>query len=440
MLPRLIQNISRFIQTFSVEACLTSIRTRTAGDKLLSNMGWLGGSQVLGKLLRLATVIVVARLLSPSEYGLAAIVLATNEFILVLGRQGTVSKLIQVDADKLADTANTAYRINWILCIILFLLQLLIAHPVAEFYDNANLVLPIMALGFGYLIMPLGMVQAAFNIRANNLHVVARSDGLQMLVDAACTVILAILGFGVWALVLPKLIAIPVWVLVHQHYSDWRPGKHCGFRYWRQIVNYSKHIVGVDLLMTLRNNVDYLLVGKFLGVEALGIYYFAFNAGAGITLGLINAFSTAMYPYLCEVRNNHSKLRVRFLSGLKKIAWITIPIILLQSMLAPWYVPLVYGDKWAAAGAVPVLILICLSAITRPFAEASGQLLRAVGEPHIELAWNMIFTALLVIALMGGIAFGIAGVAASLLICHLVFLPMFSLWVMQHVFMDSINS
>ena len=124
-----------------------------------------------------------------------------------------------------------------------------------------------------------------------------------------------------------------------------------------------------------------------MSIEALGIYYFAFNAGLGISLGIITSIKSALLPHLCNARDNLSQFRSRYFSSLKTIALVIVPMVLLQSSLAPIYLPIVFGDKWI--NAIPVLMLICLSAIPRPFADSASQLLLAVDKPEIDLIWNV---------------------------------------------------
>lgn len=88
--------------------------------------------------------------------------------------------------------------------------------------------------------------------------------------------------------------------------------------------------------------------------------------------------------------------------------------------------------KWIPA--IPILILICLSAIPRPFADAASQLLVAIGKPYIDLRWNIIFTTMFAISLLIGVKWGVIGVAVSVLLVHAICLPLFTLWTTRYVF------
>lgn len=402
-------------------------------NRFLQNLAWLGGSQMLNRVVRLGTTATIARLLSPTDYGLAAVVLTAHEFINVFTRGGIVTKLIQAPESELEACNETAYWLNWILCGSLFVLQCVVAFPVSEFYGNRAIALPLIVMAFIYLMLPFACVQAALNIRENRLRVAATADSLQFISDCALTVIFALLGFGAWAIVLPKVLVAPIWVVINRENHSWRPSGKLTLTKTREIMQFGRHILGVELLSTARNHADYLLIGRFLGLEALGVYYFAFNAGLGISLSLIGAFNSALFPWLCAVNQDLDQLEKRFLQGLKTLSLIAVPIILLQCVSAPVYVPLVFGEKWIAAGALPVLIIICLSALPRPFAEAASQLTRALDQPRFDSQWNIIFTGILLMALLIGVQSGLLGVAIALLIAHLIAMPIFTLWTTRHL-------
>jgi len=400
-------------------------------SRFLRNLGWLGLSELFIRISRLAATVVLARLLSKYDYGLAALVLTTNEFVNVFTQNGIWDKLIQSDESDLKQLSQTAYCLNWIICGALFITQCLISIPVAWFYKDTQIILPICVMALVYLMIPISLVQASLTQRENRLHVMALANGLQISIDNILTIILAFCGLGMWAIVLPKVIVGPIWVIVHYFNNPWRPSKEFTLVNWQEIIRFGRSVLGVKLMNTLRNNLDYLIAGRFLGVEALGIYYFAFNAGLGISMSAINAVDSALFPHLCAARSDPAQFKERYFSSLRTIAWIVFPLVILQSSLAPIYVPIIFGQKWLAA--IPILILICLSAIPRPFANAASRVLWALDKPDWDLRWNLFFTTFFAIALLIGVNWGIIGVAAAVLIAHAIALPLYSIWVTRNI-------
>ncbi|MGL6341489.1 MAG: oligosaccharide flippase family protein, partial [Waterburya sp.] len=282
------------------------------------------------------------------------------------------------------------------------------------------------------LLLPHGLVQAALVQRENRLKAIAVVEMIQFSTDNILSLIFAIAGWGMWAIILPKLLVPPIWVYIMLKNHSWRPKLRFTTVGWGDLLRFGRNVLGVELLNNLRGNLDYLIVGRFLSIEALGIYYFAFNAGLGISLGIITSIKSALLPHLCDARDDLAQFKQRYFSSLKTISFIILPLVILQSSLAPFYVPIVFGEKWIPA--IPVLILICLSAIPRPFADSASQLLIAVDKPQIDLLWNVIFTVLFTISLLIGVQWQSIGVATTVLLIHAICLPLFAIWATQYVF------
>ncbi len=321
--------------------------------------------------------------------------------------------MVQATRAEVETVARTAYSMTWIVCGALVPIQAALALPIAWFYRDPRLALPIALMGLIYLATPLSNIQGAFMQREGRLGRIALTGAVQVIADNVLTAIFALCGLGMWAIILPKLLVAPIWTIGVRTGHAWRPSGGWSLVGWRDIAGFSRNVVGVELLTTVQANVDNLIVGSVLGVEALGLYYFAFNAGLGITLGLVNAFGTAVYPHLCEVRSDSAALADRYRRTLRTMGGILVPLILAQAILAPVYVPIVFGAKWVPA--IPVLMLICLSALPRPFANTCSQLLKAVGRPDIELRWQAGLTIVLIAGLLIGTSAGIVGVAAAVL-------------------------
>lgn len=397
----------------------------------IRNLRWLGLSGGVIRITRLLTTIVLARFLSSHDYGLAAIVLTVNDLIRVFTRNGIGARLIQVQEEKLESMAQAAYWLNWTLAISLFVIQCLAAFPLAWFYHDSGLILPICAIAVGLLLIPQGLVQAALIQRENRLKVIAIVEMVQFSTDNLLCLAFAIAGLGMWAIILPKILVPPIWVYVMLKNHSWRPKGRFSRQYWGELISFARNVLGVELLNTLRGNLDYMIVGAFLSVEALGIYYFAFNAGLGVSMGIITSIKSALLPHLCNARSDFLQFKARYFSSLKTIAIAIVSLVALQSSLAPLYVPIVFGEKWIPA--IPVLILICLSAIPRPFADSASQLLLVVDKPQIDLVWNVIFTILFAIALLIGVQWQSFGVAAAVFLIHAICLPLFTIWATRYV-------
>lgn len=414
-----------------IEQLSSKIRGKFS-SQFVRNISWLGLSELIPRVCRLGVVVVLARFLNSYDYGLAAIVLAVSEFTRVFMDFGVSAKIIQADSENVEELSNSGYWLNWVVFVSLFIVQILVAFPVSWFYSDSQLILPICVGGIPYLIWPWVAVKNALIQRENRLKITALHNTVQNSLSYILSAVLASQHFGLWSIVLPGLLVAPIGALIYHVNHDWKPTSGFTTHRWGEIVSFGKNILGGQLLTAVRNNLDYLIVGRFLGIEQLGIYFFGFNAGLGISLSVIGALGTATFPYFCEVRSELAKLKQRYQNSLKTIAFVIVPLVLLQVSLAPIYVPILFSPKWVVA--VPVLMLICLSAIPRPFAGAASQLLIAVGKPHLVLRWDVSFSVLFLVALLIGVQWQAVGVAAAVLIVHLIAMPLFTLWATYSVF------
>jgi PST family polysaccharide transporter len=404
-------------------------------NPFLRNVGWLGGAELVNRVFRLVTTVTLARMFSREDYGLMAVIYTTFEFANVFTLRGGIgAKIIQADDKDVKVIADTSYWLNFILCGTIFLVQCIAAFPIARFYDNNQLILPLCAAALTYLMIPFFLINNALIERENRLKITAICNATHSLFSNSITVLLAFLGMGIWSIVWAMVLTTPVWIVITWMNHSWRPPKTFKLEQWQEIINFGKNLLGVELLNKVRMNLDYLLVGKFLGIEALGLYYFAFNAGIGISLNVINTFNSALFPYFCEVRTSLNQLKERFFGSLKKTYTIVAPLILLQSGLAHFYVPIVFGEKWVSA--IPILIIICLSALPIPLGGATYYLLNAIGKPQLSFYWSLISTMIFAILILFSVQFGIFWVAVSVLVYQVVTVPLFAVWGTRYIFKE----
>lgn len=396
-------------------------------ERLLRSMGWMGVAELMSRVSRLLAAVVLARCLGVTDYGVVAIAMTTAELVNVLSRNGIGARILLANEEDLTQVCNQAYQANQRFCLCLFMLQASLAWPIAHFYQAPELTGLIIALAGSYLIYPFAMVQVYRVQRANRMRLFGLASGGQITLDNLCSALLAWLGFGVWSVVLPKLIVAPLWVLIFRYHETWRPSKvKKAFVKDREALTFTTHILLTEIIKTLRGNLDKLLVGHFLGLEALGFYYFAINAGMGLSLSLVTAFNTAVFPHLCNLRQSPNAFWKGYRMSLRWVGMVAILLLGAQAMAAPWYVPLVFGEQWSSV--VDLVIILIISAIPRPMAETTGQMLRAAEFTAIDLRWNVAMTLWCCAGLLLAMPYGLYWIALATLSIHFFLIPVYLWW------------
>lgn len=360
---------------------------------------------MLGRVSRIGATVVLARQLDSAELGVAAIALTLFELIRVLANNGLGQAVIRASAERLDATCATAARLAWVLCLGVALLQagLGLAMTQAGVAGEAGLMLA--ALAGVYICMAPGLVPVYLILRDGRMKVTAGISLAQVLADNALTIILVLSGFGAWGVVLPKLLVAPIWLVAVRRAQPWRRNRLAGTVPSLELLRFAAPVLGSEILTAARFNLDNLLVGSILGIEALGLYYFIFNAGIGFSLSLTNALSTIIFPHFAAAQGRAGEIRAALDRAMRGIIPAIAALIGLQALAALLYVPIVFGARWE--GAAGLVALLCASAISRPFADASAQAMRAGGMAGKELRWAIFGTAAYLGCFAAALPFGL---------------------------------
>lgn len=225
---------------------------RLTGDRLVRGFGKLGVGELLIRLSRILTAIVLARMLGALELGIAATAITCFELIRVLANNGLGQVVISASEEELAATCRTAYQQVWLVCGIAAALQIGAGAAIASATGRSELLAMIAALAGVYLLMPFGMVQAWLLQREHRMGAVASLNVLQVGADNLLTAMLALQGFGAWSIVLPKLLTAPVWLLGVRHARPWQRDFGTSGVPARAMWKFSAPILASEMLAAIR--------------------------------------------------------------------------------------------------------------------------------------------------------------------------------------------
>jgi len=372
-------------------AGLTVWTRRVLRSGLLRNLGWFGLAELAARVSRLFATVLLARSLGATEFGIAAAALTVFEIIRTLPNTGIGQAVVRTASEQLADTCASAYRIGWAICVATAVVQVAIGVLLVV-TAHLDIGLMLTVLSGVYLFMAPGLVNSYLVLRAGRFRTIAAIATAQIIADNLLAIVLALLGFGAWALVLPKLLVAPIWMIGMRRAQPVSIDRDARRAPSGPLVRFSMPVLGTELLAAARYNVDNLLVAAILGIDALGLYYFVFNAGIGFSLSLTNALKSVLFPHLAKVVRDGPDVLRHFDRALGSVVLASSLLIAIQAVASFYYVPIVFGPKWGYAA--PLVAIMCASAIARPVADAAAQLLRAIGRPGWELIGSLATTAI----------------------------------------------
>ena len=388
------------------------VRPVRSGRGMFAALMTMAGAELVNRLSRLVAAIFLARHLSALEFGVAAIVLTSSDIFRVFAQTGIGARIISAAADDLDEVSHAAYRLNWMAYGVVFALHIVLAYPLAQAFGNSQISAMVLALAVPCLILPFASVQVFRVQRENRMHFTALMSLVSLSGESLLIAVGIVAGLGLWSVVLPKVVLSLVWVIAYRRSEPWRPRHVVPLRQLASHVRFGLTVLGTELVAALQIHADKLLLGQLVGLSVLGSYYFAFNAGLGITSALVTAGSTAMLPHLA--RSNAAITRKPLLKSMGLFNMAFLPVFAAQISLAPFYVPLVFGAKWTET--VPVIMMLCASGIPMVTWRVLALACRAAGKPALEFRMTLLLWVFSLVGLLVTFPAGLFAIATSQLV------------------------
>jgi PST family polysaccharide transporter len=378
-------------------------------------LAWTAGAKWLTQLLSWGVTIAVAKLLSPSDYGLvgmAAIVLGLVSMVSEFGIGTAIVTLRDLDDEDVAQVNGFAL----VLGVACFAFGCLVALPLARFFDAPALPLVIVVQSTGFVLSAFQSVPSALLQRDLRFRVLAGVDVARSAVAASTALALAAMGAGYWALVLGELVASAAQTVMYLALRRHRIAVPRRARLARVLVFSGRMLVG-RLSWYVYSNADFAIAGRRLGQAALGAYSFAWTLTTMPTEKLTALVSRVSPAFFAAVQHDRAALRRYLLLLTEGLAVLTLPACVGIALVADQFLPLVFGAKWN--GAIVPLQLLTLSMAMRAIITVVPNALLALGEARFLMYHGIGCAVTFPIAFLLGVRWGgIAGLAAAWLVVY----------------------
>lgn len=372
-------------------------------------MAWAYGSYVGGRVLVLASTAVLARLLTPEDFGLVALALTVMGLLEAFADLGVGHALIVQTEDAVEDRAETAFVVSIAVGLVLTVVVVALSPVAAAVFDEPELVAITSVLGLNFLLRSFRSVPDALARRAMTFRPITYSDLADAVVRGAVGVALALAGAGVWALVVAYLAGTlarnaAIWALV-----PWRPRLRPQRRHLRQLVAFGGGLSLVSMLNAFIATFDDLVVGKVLGPAALGLYVLGFRLPELLIVNMSNVASEVLFPAFASV--SRDALAGAYLTALRYTLMVGLPLAAGLAVLAEPVVLALFGDQWRETATVTQILTIYALGVT--IGIPAGTVYKATGRAGVLVRLAVFRAALLATGVLLLVDQGIAAVAAS---------------------------
>jgi len=368
------------------------------------------GSVGVGSLSFVKTI-VLARLLTPESFGLMALCAMVLRGIQVLTETGLTSALIQRPTD-VEEAKLSVYSLTAIRGAILGVIVVLASPFFASLYDQPLLAPLLQTLAIILVVGGFQNVNAVVLQKELSFKLLTRIQLVLAVLDAAIVTLLAYVWRDVWALVVGQVVTAVVAVLLSFAMLPGWPRFGWNAKLIKELFLYGRFVTGLAIVLFLTTEIDNAVIGKILGVEALGIYALAYMLANLPATHLAKVLARVMFPAYSKLQSDRSSLNDAYLLTVRVIAILVVPASIGLAVIGDEIVRIVYGAQWLPPSFV--IAVLCAFGAFRAIGSINGYVLNAIGRPDIVFYTNL--TKLIVIGIVivpASKAYGLLGAACA---------------------------
>jgi O-antigen/teichoic acid export membrane protein len=380
------------------------------GSRIRSGLAWKAGSQITLQISRLVVALVLARLLAPHQWGLAAMVLVFSGFVIVFTDSALGTALIQ-RRTLLEEDRSTVFWSSAAIGVALMVGGIALSGPLARFYGEPEVRPLFAALSVGFFVSALGTTQMALLVRDMQFRRLELRQIAATVVGAAMGITIALLNFGAWAIVGQQIAEATTSTVLLWCITPWRPSAVFSTASLHRLGGFAGNVFGENLLYQAGRNLGSLLIGRFLGAASVGAYVLATNVILVPFSRIAGPLQQVFFPAFSRMSDDRERMADVWIRATRLVGLISIPSLVGLVIVAPDFVHVVLGPRWTEA--TPVIQILALVGIIQSLQTLNGEVLLALNRSGTLLRFTMLSFVGSVIAFVAGLPWGIVGVATA---------------------------
>lgn len=326
--------------------------------------------------------IILARILMPSDYGLIGMLAIFFAFSNMIIESGFANALIQ-KIDRTESDFSTIFFFNLLVSVIIYLILYLSAPLIASFYKTPELTLLTRILSLNLLIGSLSIVQQVRLKILFDFKSIALITLISVVISGIFGVVLALLNFGVWALVAQNLSAVFIKTLLLFYFNKWYPQLIFNLKSLKQLFGFSSKLLIAGLVSTIVNNLYSILIGKIFTPKEVGYYTRARQYPELLSDTITTILQGVTYPILTSLQNERERMVSVYGRLMRVTVFFVIPFLTLFAILAEPFVRLLLTEKWMPV--VPLIQWLCFARMITPISALNMNILNAIGRSDLFL-------------------------------------------------------
>lgn len=373
------------------------VNNKKLQKKTLVGLIWSFIDLMANQGLQFFIMIILARLLLPEHFGLLGMVMIFVALSQTLVDSGFSQALIREKHVERIDYSTT-YIFNILFSLIIYTLIYFIAPLVSQFYSEPQITQVLRVIGLVVFFQALSIVPRTILIRNIDFKTQTKASVTASISSGLFAIILALTGFGVWALVLRVVIQRAVESLMLIYVNRWKPVMEFSFSSFKKFFSFGWRLLVSSILDTIYQNIYYVIIGRMYTKRDLGLYTNARQIRDALNKGITSSIQRVTYPVLSSIQTEEKRLKYGFKKVIRLTAYVFFPMMLGLASIADSLLVFLLGQKWEPA--VIYFQLLCIAAILFPMHAINLNILKVKGRSDLFLRLEIIKKAMTTVVLI----------------------------------------
>ncbi len=392
---------------------------KSLGDKVVHSGAWIYGRNIVTSLINLGVMAILARQLTPADFGLVALAQVLLRFIVILSEGGIGEFIISDNQEGKEKRVHAAFWLNLVFSSGVVLIGLLALPWITRFYVEPGLSIILILLALRYLMAQVTTVPYSLVRKDLRYKALVMIDSVIEIASSLISVVLALTGWGALSLVIPGVLLEPLRLVCFMYAARWRPKLHLYISEWSGVFNYSAKIIVGSLATAIGAEGDTLVIGKTLGVQSLGLYNMAWVSANMVHRNLVSPISSVALPAYSSLAQNIDRMKSALYKMVRLLSAASFPLLIGLFVIADLFILTIYGPQWEAS-ITPLRILI-IYALRYAIGSPANAIFYAAKRPDIPMKFGLAFVPFYLTCLFIGSIYGIVGVAVGVTVARTVF-------------------
>jgi Membrane protein involved in the export of O-antigen and teichoic acid len=402
-----------------------SLKQQTA-----TGLKWSAIERIVNQLVNFVVAIIMARLLTPADYGLVGMVAIFIGIGQAFVDSGFSQALIRKQ-DRTEEDNSTAFFFNLFVAILFYLLLFFTAPLITDFYNEPLLTPITRVIGLSIIINSLCLVQRALFTIDVDFKTQSKASVTASIISGVIGIGMALGGCKVWAVVGQQLSNLLISTILFWIFSTWRPRKFFVWNSFKSLFEFGSKLLASGLLNAVWNNMYSLFIGKVYFTTDLGYWSKAKQFSDLPANGTTDIIQRVVYPVLCKIQNESARLQSIYRQFVRLSAFVVFPLLVGLAAVSHSFVIVLLGEQWEFAA--DLLVIVCFSKMWTPIQAINLNPLMVLGRSDLFLKLDIIKKIISLVILLTTIKFGLIVMAIGVVVGSLVHLAVNSYYTKQLV-------